>query len=114
MPLDQPTLQEGDSGDAVARLQDDLVTVGYLAQGADPQGEFGSATAAAVMKLQTDSSLQADGVVGADTWFALEGPSPTVENSFDLAEFPSLARAAAHGNDQDLNGYLADLGINPV
>ena len=50
MPLDQSTLQEGDSGDAVARLQDDLVTVGYLEQGAEPSGQFGSATAAAVIQ----------------------------------------------------------------
>jgi peptidoglycan hydrolase-like protein with peptidoglycan-binding domain len=111
MPLDQPTLQEGDSGDAVARLQDDLITVGYLEQDADPSGQFGSATAAAVIQAQTDCGLDPNGVVDADTWFAIEGPTPTAESSFDLAEFPSLARVVAHAQDQDIDGYLADLGI---
>lgn len=111
MPLDQPGLQEGDSGDAVARLQDDLITVGYLEQDADPSGQFGSATAAAVIQAQTDAGLGPDGVVDANTWFAVEGPTPTVQSSFDLAEFPSVARAVAHAQDQDVDGYLADLGI---
>jgi peptidoglycan hydrolase-like protein with peptidoglycan-binding domain len=114
MPLDQPTIQEGDTGDAVARLQEDLVTVGYLAEGEDTTGEFGPATTAAVTQLQTDSGLDPNGVVGPETWFALEGPSPTVESSFDLSEFPSFALVVRHADEADANGYLADLGIDPV
>ena len=112
MPLDQPTLQQGDTGDAVARLQEDLATVGYFMDAVD--GVFGDATVAAVMQFQADNGLTADGVVGPDAWFALEGPVPTVENSFELAEFPSLARVLGHASDQDANGYLAELGIAPV
>jgi peptidoglycan hydrolase-like protein with peptidoglycan-binding domain len=61
MPLDRPTIQESDTGDAVARLQEDLVTVGYLAEGEDATGEFGPATTAAVTQLQTDSGLEQNG-----------------------------------------------------
>lgn len=35
MPLDQPVLQQGDIGDAVARLQEDLATVGYFMDAVD-------------------------------------------------------------------------------
>jgi peptidoglycan hydrolase-like protein with peptidoglycan-binding domain len=112
MPLDQPTLQQGDTGDAVTRLQQDLATVGYFTDTVD--GVFGQATAAAVTQFQDDNGLTADGVVTPQVWLALEGPVPTVENSFDLAEFPSLGRVFRHASDQDANGYLAELGIEPI
>jgi len=67
MPLDRPTPQEGDSGDAVGRLQ--------------------------------------------GTWSAVQGRTPTVEGSVDLAASPSWARVVAHAQDRDTNGCPADLGI---
>jgi len=35
--------------------------------------EFGAATELAVMRFQTDRKLTPDGIVGTETWNALEG-----------------------------------------
>ncbi|OXM68465.1 peptidoglycan-binding domain-containing protein [Amycolatopsis vastitatis] len=112
MPFDQPDLQIGDSGPAVARLQEDLTVVGCFADAVD--GSFGQTTMDAVMQLQANVGLSVDGVVSADTWAVMEGPEATVEDSIDLADFPAISLAANHGAEGDLEAYLADLGITSV
>src|SRR3712207_9379907 len=65
-----PTLQEGSSGEAVEVLQRALQRAGF-----DPgpvDGEFGPMTAAAVRSFQAARSLVVDGIVGPQTWSALE------------------------------------------
>src|SRR5215203_4134941 len=62
-------LEEGDAGARVAQLQQLL--------GADADGIFGPRTASAVRAFQARSGLAVDGVVGASTWRALLGSSPT-------------------------------------
>jgi len=57
-------LSEGDSGPRVRRLQRALASLEY---DVSPDGAFGPATTAAVRQFQTDSGLDADGVVGAGT-----------------------------------------------
>jgi cell wall-associated NlpC family hydrolase len=64
-------LEEGDSGQDVAQVQAKLGALGYDAGPAD--GEFGSMTTAAVMAFQKDRGLDADGVVGSETYRALMG-----------------------------------------
>jgi peptidoglycan hydrolase-like protein with peptidoglycan-binding domain len=75
----QPTIQEGDQGDAVKRVQRALRRV----PGPDltVDGIFGPATKTAVMEFQQVDGLTVDGIVGPQTWAALPdgGPMPTLE-----------------------------------
>ena len=64
------TVKKGSTGDAVKQLQEWLNALGYDCGKAD--GIFGTQTEMAVMKFQVNHGLQADGVVGAKTWNALE------------------------------------------
>ena len=69
---DKPTLRKGASGEYVTLLQTMLTQRGYSvgAKGAD--GKFGNATLNAVKAFQKDNGLVQDGVVGKNTWTALE------------------------------------------
>jgi peptidoglycan hydrolase-like protein with peptidoglycan-binding domain len=73
------TLKEGDSGGAVKALQQRLNSLRYYAGSAD--GKFGSNTVEAVWAFQEVQGISVDGVVGPQTWKALEHPkSPTPRN----------------------------------
>ena len=61
-----PVLRTGSTGLPVRRLQSRMTAVGFDTGGVD--GRFGAKTEAAVRKLQHDSKLSVDGVVGAQTW----------------------------------------------
>ena len=72
----RPLLKRGSSGDAVRLVQQLLMT----------DGDYGSATEAAVRRFQSEQgNLTVDGMVGPGTWRALEalmpkpGPEPTPE-----------------------------------
>lgn len=67
----QPVLQLGDRGEAVSRLQQRLIQLG-LPAGLSP-GVFDASLKASVEVYQTHRGLEADGVVGRDTWTALAG-----------------------------------------
>jgi peptidoglycan hydrolase-like protein with peptidoglycan-binding domain len=63
-----PTLRQGDSGDAVSELQQLLNAKGISIT---VDGIFGSSTRAAVVQFQQQNSIVADGIVGPQTWQAL-------------------------------------------
>ncbi len=63
-----PVLRLNDTGDHVTLLQEKLKSRGYAV---DVDGEFGPNTEKAVRQFQTDRRLEADAVVGSDTWKAL-------------------------------------------
>ncbi|MFB6816515.1 peptidoglycan-binding protein [Streptomyces sp. NPDC056347] len=65
-----PALQQGDTGDAVKRLQRALTAALGTTVGID--GSFGPTTATAVRGYQTSRGLTADGIVGPATWAALQ------------------------------------------
>lgn len=71
-----PTLRKGDKGQYVMTLQSILLQEGYDLGKWGIDGDFGSATLAAVKKFQTDHDLKPDGVVGEKTWLALCGSQP--------------------------------------
>ncbi|RJF71283.1 hypothetical protein D3875_06560 [Deinococcus cavernae] len=85
----KPTLTEGNSGPAVSRLQTLL-----QAQGAEVgvDGFFGPETTDAVKGFQQSRGLEADGVVGPDTWAALEAQADTTQAATTPAEAPTFAQ----------------------
>ncbi len=72
-----PLLKRGDTGTAVMNAQALLIYHGYncggqiIAGREEPDGEFGPATENAVKDIQRPGGLDADGVIGAETWAAL-------------------------------------------
>lgn len=82
----QPTvLEEGDSGDAVATLQQRLSALGYWVGPSD--GVYGHLTEQAVLAFQGWEGLARDGRVGPETRAALETASrPAPDADGDLIE----------------------------
>lgn len=68
----KPLLQRGDADEAVTDLQNRLLELGYGLPQYGADGDFGAETEKAVRKFQTDYGLTADGVVGTQTWSALD------------------------------------------
>ncbi|MFB7231410.1 peptidoglycan-binding protein [Streptomyces fimicarius] len=64
------TVREGNSGDAVAAAQTVLNKHGY---GLAVDGQFGPGTASAARSFQSEQGLEADGIVGPQTWQHLLG-----------------------------------------
>lgn len=71
----RPTLKNGSTGEAVKTLQARLNELGYSCGIVD--GVFGAKTVAAVKSFQTANGLTADGIVGTQTWAALDAASAT-------------------------------------
>ncbi len=71
----RPTIQFGDTGDAVMFAQAILVDLGYLNKGGkdykNVDGDFGLLTKSAVLGFQSHEKLTIDGIVGKNTWAAL-------------------------------------------
>ena len=65
-----PTLRRGSLSNYVLIAQDDLNTLGYRTNGLD--GIFGSATQNAVINYQRSKGLTSDGIIGCNTWRALQ------------------------------------------
>ncbi|QLE58091.1 peptidoglycan-binding protein [Nostoc sp. TCL26-01] len=92
-----PVLSQGNTGQAVTRLQQRLRQLGYFP--ANPTGNFKGLTRDAVMAFQRNARLPVTGVVNQRTWNALEGYS-------QVANRPSLSTQQV----RDLQQRLRDLG----
>ena len=92
-PTTRPTLRRGDRGDWVTLLQADLHNKGYDLGRYGVDGDFGSATEAAVKAFQLDAGLTADGIVGPKTWEALDAQVPAPEKY--TVTVPHLSKAQA-------------------
>ena len=68
-----PVLSVGDSGSDVAKLQQALIAAGYSCGSYGADGEFGSATEAAVRAYQAANGLSVDGIAGQETQEHLYG-----------------------------------------
>jgi len=60
-----PTLSKGSTGDAVKGLQNALNARSYPVA---VDGTFGASTEGAVKQFQGNAALEADGIVGPNTW----------------------------------------------
>ena len=67
---------QGDQGQDIAAIQGQLNALGYNVGSVD--GDFGQATATAIENFQSDRGLEADGVIGMETYRALMGREMTV------------------------------------
>lgn len=65
-----PIIRQGSRGNYVCIAQDDLNTLGYRTGGLD--GVFGTQTDIAVRNYQRAKGLSVDGIIGCNTWRALQ------------------------------------------
>lgn len=96
----QPTVQQGDTGEAVRRVQRALRRTPNLSIVVD--GIFGPATHAGVVGFQQGSGLVPDGIVGPLTWAALPdgGPMPVLQEGSTGPVVSSLQTVLTNGADQ--------------
>ncbi|GAA4152573.1 peptidoglycan-binding domain-containing protein [Leifsonia shinshuensis] len=96
----QPTVQEGDTGDAVKRAQRAVRRTPNL--GIVVDGIFGPATKAAIVDFQSGAGVVPDGIVGPLTWAALPdgGPMPVLSEGSTGAVVSSLQTVLTNGADQ--------------
>ena len=96
-------LQQGDTGPEVQQLQQRLAALGYRPGSTD--GEFGAATASAVMAFQKTEGLQRDSIVGPEVLSRLDAPQgagpmssepgPRVEVDLDRQVMFAIAASGA-------------------
>ncbi len=96
------TLKNGSSGELVAALQTKLKELGYFTGTVD--GQYGSATAQAVMKFQRANGLTADGVAGTQTLTRLYSGSAV------SAATPAPAQQNAASNTSPIKATLLRRG----
>jgi len=70
--VSRPTIRKGNKNKYVKEAQEKLIQLGYNLGICGADGDFGTATEAAVKQFQRDHGLTADGVVGPKTWAALD------------------------------------------
>ena len=93
-----PTIKLGSKGSNVKKAQQLLIAKGYSCGAAGADGDFGAGTYNAVKKFQADNSLEADGIVGANTWAALlktEQPKPEQTEPDKEPEKPATPTGSA-------------------
>ena len=91
-PETKPTLRRGSSGKYVTLAQTELINKGYSCGKFGADGEFGAATETAVKAFQRDHGLTVDGVIGKNTWAALDSTEPTTLYTVSI---PHLSKSKA-------------------
>lgn len=66
-----PLIKKGSKGNFVRIAQEKLLAKGYVLPKFGADGDFGSETEEAIKQLQRDVHIDVDGIVGKDTWDAL-------------------------------------------
>lgn len=102
------TLRAGDRGAFVLDLQDQLGGLGYFAGRVD--GIFGPRTREAVLAFQADHDLDTDGVVGPQTWAALDGARPRPARTVDRSELARTSRTMKAATNIDIAAGAAGVG----
>ena len=97
------TLREGDTGDAVKKLQRALKNRGYYSGSID--GAYGSSTVAAVTAFQQRNGLRVDGAAGPSTQTALYG-----SDALDAETYKTLRPGDSSLDVRNLQYTLYELG----
>lgn len=92
LPVNEPTIKEGDKNLFVTSLQFKLNALGFLSD--QPDSNFGSKTAAAVKEFQRIHGLSVDGIVGPNTWRALNHAYSLIENPIPVIITPMTEGAS--------------------
>ena len=80
---DHPTLQRGNQGGAVKRLQ---ILLNKLGAGISEDGQFGQATEEALIKFQKAAGMVESGICNDEVWTALEGYANGQETASNEAQ----------------------------
>ena len=105
--MSRPLLRRGDRGTAVRDLQTLLKAAGYY-QTYNLDGIFGRGTEASVIDLQEETArLVVDGIVGPNTWGALDGILVQTPEEPEPDPDPSL-----EVTDQTWEGWRSQLGVH--
>lgn len=89
----RPTIGVGDSGSYVKEAQSMLKKLGYNIGSYGADGVFGNSTKGAVLNFQKKSRLDADGIVGPNTWAELDKQIAALSDKSDNSGgVPFLAR----------------------
>ena len=75
---DKPTIRRGSSGEYVTLAQTLLIQRGYDLAPYGADGKFGAKTETAVKEFQRKNGLTADGIIGRNTWAALDSEKETM------------------------------------
>jgi peptidoglycan hydrolase-like protein with peptidoglycan-binding domain len=116
---DEPQLDRGTTGDWVAYMQGQLEVQGHSPGAID--GDFGPRTEAAVRAYQEAAGCRVDGIVGPETWGALNrgGSGTSGEGGGSEGEVPteliSMGAAAnlADWTDAQRTAYFTGAGSEP-
>lgn len=115
---DEPVLRQGSDGDWVAYMQGQLEAQGHSPGPLD--GIFGPRTEAAVRAYQEANSCKVDGIVGPETWGALNaggGGGGGDDTQGDVpAELVAIGAAAklADWTDAQRTAYFTGAGSEPI
>jgi peptidoglycan hydrolase-like protein with peptidoglycan-binding domain len=97
----RPVLRQGNTGQWVSTLQTVLSGAGFATA---VDGDFGPATAAALVSAQSAWGLSADGVCGPQTWAKIDAiiayvsaTQQTATPVDSIPEFPGTIRLGSHG-----------------
>jgi peptidoglycan hydrolase-like protein with peptidoglycan-binding domain len=101
-------LRLGSRGSAVSDLQNRLSAAGYYTGAID--GVFGPQTESAVIRLQGEKGLIADGVVGSQVYQALGDGVTPIEPSNPVANNRELTIGSSGSDVEDLQRRLKSLG----
>lgn len=99
-------LGEGDRGEAVRLLQEQLIKAGYLE--GEPNGYYGPYTADAVRRFQADNYLAVSGIAGPTTRSKLHSSvNPTYSSDFSVLEIQRRLRDRGFYKGS-LNGVMGE------
>ena len=101
-----PTIKKGSKGADVTKLQTLLMKKGYALPKYGADGSFGAETLNAVKNFQKDHELTVDGIVGKNTWVALESSSE--QSYLYTVTIPHMSKEMA---DDLLSKYIGTMTL---